>query len=125
VADRLVAVAGVVLTLAGVGLLTVHWTIMLELRFSGLLALLLFVTIASAIDHCLGGPNPDNRTTLAIACATRHVGAALVVADMLHGPGAPVLITAYVVASTAVSIAYLRWRRHHVALADPAQGRVP
>ena len=39
VADRLVAVAGVVLTLAGV--VTVHWTIMLEIRLPGLPALLL------------------------------------------------------------------------------------
>ena len=39
----------------------------------------LALVIALVIGHLMGGPTEDDRTALAIACATRHIGIALVV----------------------------------------------
>ena len=71
-----------------------------------------------AIGHALGGPKPDDRTALAIACATRHIGIAVLVATAFRGPGTMVLIAAYIVASAAVSIPYLQWRRRQARAAN-------
>jgi bile acid:Na+ symporter, BASS family len=111
VAERLLPVGGIVLSLAGVAVLILHWDIVLEVHGPGLLALLLLILVAMAVGHYLGGPSPEDRTALAIACATRHVGIAVVVATMFRGPRTLVLIAAYVVTSALVSLPYLRWRR--------------
>ena len=49
----------------------------------------LLLLLALAIGHCLGGPHPDDRTALAIACATRHIGVAVIVATALSAGRAP------------------------------------
>ena len=77
----------------------------------GMAALVALLLVALAIGHVLGGPGADERTALAIACATRHIGVAVVVATGFRGPKTAVLIAAYVVASALVAIPYLRWRR--------------
>ena len=69
------------------------------------------VAIALAIGHALGGPAHDDRTALAVACASRHIGIAVLVAASLPGPRTAVIIAVYIVASALVSIPYLRWRR--------------
>jgi bile acid:Na+ symporter, BASS family len=112
VAGRLLKVAGVVLILAGIAVFLLHWDIVLEMRAPGLLALLALIVAALGIGHLLGGPNPEDRTVLAIACATRHVGIAVVVATTFRGPRTLVVIAAYVITSAFVSIPYLIWRRH-------------
>ena len=67
--------------------------------------------MALAIGHALGGPAPDDRTALAVACASRHIGIAVLVAASLPGPRTAVIIAVYIVASALVCIPYLRWRR--------------
>jgi hypothetical protein len=39
--------------------------------------------------------DPDERTALAIACVTRHVGVAVVVATSFRGPRTAVMLAAY------------------------------
>jgi BASS family bile acid:Na+ symporter len=46
-----------------------------------------------------------------VACASRHLGIALLVAASLPGPRTAVIIAVYIVASAVVCIPYLRWRR--------------
>jgi predicted Na+-dependent transporter len=122
VADRLLAIAGVVLTVTGLVLLVGGWQLFLEVGWKGMAALVLLLLIALAIGHVLGGPGADDRTALAISCATRHIGVAVVVATGFRGPKTAVLIAAYVVASALVAIPYLRWRRRR---ARAANGAVP
>ena len=74
-------------------------------------ALLVMMLVALAIGHILGGPQAENRTALALACATRHIGIAVVVAATFRGPRTLVLLATYVVATALISIPYLRWRR--------------
>lgn len=116
-ADPLLRLAGIVLTVSALTLLVMQWEIFLAVRWQGMAALVALLVVALAIGHTLGGPAPDDRTALAIACATRHVGIAVLVATSFPGPRTVVLVGAYVVASAAVSLPYLHWRRAAAARA--------
>ena len=111
--DRLMMVAGLVLTVSALLLLTLNWHVLLEARGPALLILAVLIIAALALGHLLGGPTEDDRTALAIACATRHIGIAVLVAASVPGPRTAVLVAAYIVTAAVVSIPYLRWRRAH------------
>lgn len=61
----------------------------------------------------MGGPDSENRTALAISCATRHIGVAVLVAAVVPGRPSAVLIVAYLVASMLAAIPYIRWRKKY------------
>ena len=115
VAERLsqwlLGAAGATLTAAGLALLVLHGGALVAVGVVPLLALAATTLVALAIGHALGGPDPDDRTALAVSCATRHVGIAMLAASTVPGPRVAVLVLAYVLASAVVSIPYLRWRR--------------
>lgn len=113
--QRLVGLAGLVLTAAALVLIALHWHEVAEARWSGILTLAALIFIALVIGHLLGGPNEDDRTALAIACATRHIGIAILVATAVPGPRTAVIIAVYVAVSAAISIPYMRWRRTRAA----------
>jgi len=87
-----------------------------------LVAILAFVVSGLAVGHFLGGPEPQDRTALALATATRHPGVALAV---LHAaaPGqsdaAPVVLL-YLLVGMLASIPYLKWRARQHGSAPPA-----
>jgi hypothetical protein len=65
-----------------------------------------------ALGHFLGGPDPNDRTTLALACATRFPALALLIAS-LNFPNAkpmPVVVT-YLLTSNLAALPYVRWRK--------------
>ncbi|MDE1179380.1 hypothetical protein [Paraburkholderia sp.] len=109
--DRLITIAGIVLAVAGILLVALHWQLLMALSWLGVLALVALMVFALAIGQWLGGPNADDRTALAIACATRHVGIALVVASEFAGVKIAVLIVSYFLTVVVVSSFYLMWRR--------------
>jgi BASS family bile acid:Na+ symporter len=114
--ELLLAVGGVVLLLTGLVLLGLGLPLLAEAGWLGLLVLGALTGAALAIGHAMGGPDEENRTALAIACATRHIGIAVLVAAAVPGVRTAVLVVAYVVASTVASIPYVRWRkRFHAA----------
>ena len=77
------------------------------------------------VGHLLGGPDPQNRTVLALATASRHPGVALVAATSATTQ-APRLVTAALllafVVSIIVSAPYAAWRKrvHAAAMKQPA-----
>lgn len=111
VGDRLMAIAGLVLTVCALALLLLHWDVLLEAGWPGVLTLAALIVLALAIGHWLGGPAEEDRTALAIACSTRHLGIAVLVAASLPGPRTAVIIAVYILTSAAISMPYLRWRR--------------
>jgi BASS family bile acid:Na+ symporter len=121
VAERLsqwlLGAAGAALTAAGLALLLLHGGALVAVGVVPLLALVATTLVALAIGHALGGPDPDDRTALAVSCATRHVGIAMLAASTVPGPRVAVLVLAYVLASAVVSIPYLRWRKNARAVA--------
>jgi BASS family bile acid:Na+ symporter len=110
-ASRLIGSAGAVLSACALALLVLHWDVLLVASWGGVLALMALVAMALGIGHLLGGPAQDDRTALAVACASRHIGIAVLVAASLPGPRTAVIIAVYIVASAIVCIPYLRWRR--------------
>ena len=110
-AGRAIAIAGIALTASSLLLLVTHWQLLLAVGANGSAALLVLMLIALATGHVLGGPVAEDRTALALACVTRHIGIAVVVATTFQGPRTTVMLAAYVVVSALVSIPYLQWRR--------------
>jgi BASS family bile acid:Na+ symporter len=109
--DLLMRAAGLVLVVCALALFTLHWEVILEARWEGVLTLATFTIAAVAIGHWLGGPDREDRTALAVACSTRHLGIAVLVAASVPGPRTAVIVAAYILIASAVTIAYLRWRR--------------
>jgi BASS family bile acid:Na+ symporter len=127
VADRLseglLAAAGAVLTVAGLALLALHGHLLVAAGLEPLLALLAMTFVALAVGHLLGGPDAADRAALAVSCASRHVGIALLAASTVPGPKTAALVVAYVLASALASGLYLRWRRPPAALSPVSAGR--
>ncbi len=117
VADRTLAIAEMALGACAIALIVANWEQFRHATGKGVLALLIVMLVALAIGHLLGGPNPDDRTALAAACATRHLGIAIVVAMAFPGTRTATVTAVYIVTAAAVLIPYLMWRRHAPKLA--------
>lgn len=109
--EWLMRLGGLVLLASGLALLVAEGERLLAVGWLPLLALGGMTLVALGIGHLLGGPDPDDRTALAVSCATRHVGIAMLAASTVPGPRTGALVLAYVVASAVVSMLYLTWRR--------------
>ena len=108
--DVLLKVVGIVFSACALALLVTHWQVIGAILGPPLLALAGFTLAALGVGHLLGGPDPNDRTALAVTCATRHVGVAMVIAAATPGPRTVVLIVAYALASALVIIPYMKWR---------------
>jgi BASS family bile acid:Na+ symporter len=77
-----------------------------------LVAIVVFVLVGLAVGHVLGGPDPDNRTVLALSTATRHPAVAMAVVhesqDKQAILGAVLLV---LLVGSLVSAPYVKWRR--------------
>jgi BASS family bile acid:Na+ symporter len=111
--DILLKVGGIVLTLGGLVLLVLGWPLLREAGGISLLVLGLLTALSLGIGHLMGGPDEENRTALAVSCATRHLGIAVLVAASVPGTRTAVLVMAYLVASLVASIPYMRWRKNY------------
>jgi bile acid:Na+ symporter, BASS family len=90
------------------------WPSLIGMVGDGTLAILaLFTLVGVAVGHLLGGPDPDDRTVLALATATRHPGVALVIARTAFPEEHAVLAVLlwHLVVGAVVSLPYVRWRK--------------
>jgi predicted Na+-dependent transporter len=110
-AEPLLGVAGGALAVVSIVLLVAGWRLLAEVDMPSLLAFGAFALGSLALGHLLGGPAPETRTSLAVACTTRHVGLALLVGANARGPRTLSLVAGYLVATALVSLPYIRWRR--------------
>ena len=115
VAPWLFRIAGLVLLGMALGLLIEQWRLLVALPGVAFVSLVAFLGLALAIGHGLGGPDPEERSVLATACATRHVGIAALVAAAYPGPAVAAIVAGYLAASALVTMPYLRWRRAEVS----------
>lgn len=68
--------------------------------------------------HWLGGPDPDDRTVLALSTATRHPGVAIAIAQV-NAPEPQAITAAFLLAFLVggiVSVPYVKWRARQHAL---------
>lgn len=121
---RPVSLVGLVLLVAAsVPLLWKIWgAITGEMHNFTLVAMIAFVAIGLAVGHLFGGPNPGNRTTLALATSTRHPGVALAVMHAISPADRSVtpVVLLYLIVAVVASMPYVAWRRR--ALQDPSRG---
>jgi bile acid:Na+ symporter, BASS family len=77
-----------------------------------LLAIAAFVVVGLAVGHWLGGPDPRERTALALATAARHPAMALTIAttNFPDQPAVAPAILIYLIFGTVIAIPYLKWR---------------
>ncbi|MEN8132625.1 MAG: hypothetical protein ABFS45_21080 [Pseudomonadota bacterium] len=109
-ADNILTVAGLVLIVSAVILLGVNWLLLVKAGWLTLFALAGLTLSALIVGHLMGGKEPGERTALAVSCATRHLGLAILVASAAPGPKTAVFVAAYIVSSAIVSIPYLKWQ---------------
>src|SRR5262249_55938584 len=124
----LARVAFAILVLIAVSLLVVEWRSMVGLVGNGTLAsIVAFIFVGVTAGHLLGGPDPANRTTLALATASRHPGLAMAIASA-NFPGQFRLIAAaivlYLLVKAVVLIPYNAWsKRRHARKPEAPHGR--
>jgi len=105
-------VAGVVLLVLAVLIVVVNFSPVLGMGFSAF-ALIVAITLAElAVGHFLGGPDPNDRTALAMICSARFPALVLLIAT-LNFPGAKPLpfVVTYLLVSNLATIPYVRWRK--------------
>jgi bile acid:Na+ symporter, BASS family len=115
----IVSVAGeAVLIVAVVAILATAWRPLLSLLGDGtLLVFLGFMLCGLAVGHVLGGPQPENRTVLALSTACRHPGVAISIAGIgfPNQKLASAAIALYLLVAVLGSVPYTIWRRHQRA----------
>jgi BASS family bile acid:Na+ symporter len=107
------------LVAAVIPVLIFSWPGMLSLLGQGLVwGLLAFSLLGLGVGHLLGGPDPDNRTVLALASSARHPGMAITLAG-LNFPDSKlvaVVILYHLLIGIIVAVPYVQWRtREHAA----------
>ena len=110
-ADQILTIAGLILALSAIVLLAINWQLLVKAGWPALLTLSGLTLLSLVIGHLMGGEEPGERTALAVSCATRHLGLAVLVAAAVPGPKTAVFIAAYLVSSAIVVIPYLKWQR--------------
>ncbi|MGO9423161.1 bile acid:sodium symporter family protein [Roseiarcus sp.] len=107
-------VANIVLVLCFLAVLMTAWAAIVDLAGTGAFwAVAVFVGVGLAVGHWLGGPEPNDRTVLALAAATRHPGVAMAISSA-NFPGFNAVLPAfllYVVAGAVLAIPYVMWRK--------------
>lgn len=109
-------VADVVLLIAIIPILIKVWPAMISLIGNGtVLVMIVFAIVGLASGHLLGGPDPADRTVLALASAARHPGIAIAIAQANFPDQklAPAAILLYLLVSGIASVPYLKWTERH------------
>ena len=118
-ADRAVRpislVAMVLLVIAVIPALFVSYRAMWAMIGNGvLITVTLFTVVGLTAGHLLGGPNPDNRSVLALATSTRHPGLAITIAA-LNFPerksAVLIVVLFHLIVGSIVAIPYVKWRK--------------
>jgi bile acid:Na+ symporter, BASS family len=126
VARPLRLAATVLLVIGLVLILFKMWPQMMSLVGNGtLLVLAAFVLVGLAAGHFLGGPDPDDRSVLAIATSSRHPGVAIAIASASFPEQklASAAIVLYLLVSALVAFPYVSWRKRRAAAQNGAPGR--
>jgi BASS family bile acid:Na+ symporter len=104
----------VLLLVGALPILVTAWRGIVSLVGNGTILAISAVIIAGlAAGHLLGGPEPGDRTTLAIASSMRHPGVALTIASV-NFPGqkeVPAAVLLFILVNAIVTLLYATWCR--------------
>ncbi|MFI4928785.1 MAG: bile acid:sodium symporter family protein [Burkholderiales bacterium] len=115
-----------VLVAACVPILLKEWPDLLRMLGDfTLLAMAAFAAIGLAVGHWLGGPDPHERSVLAMATAARHPAVALAIAhNAVDKPGVMAAVLLALIVASIVTAPYVKWRQRSLQPAL-AQGHSP
>jgi BASS family bile acid:Na+ symporter len=108
------AVAFVLLIAGSLPILFTAWPAIWSLIGNGhVLAFVAFVLVGLTTGHLLGGPDPQDRTVLALSTASRHPGVAIAIAqaNFPQQKLAMAAVLLYLLISVIVTLPYLKWAR--------------
>jgi len=117
--------ATILLIVAVLPVLVIATKTILALAGTGALAcLILFSVVGVAVGHLLGGPEPGDRTILALATGSRHPGIAIALTNINFPEQKAVMAVVFyhLLIGSIVSIPYLSWRRRTRADAPDSAG---
>jgi BASS family bile acid:Na+ symporter len=110
--------AGTILLVGGlVPVLIKVWPTVAALVGDGsVLAIAALVVVAIVAGHAMGGPDPDERATLALASAMRHPGIAAAIASLNipDEPRVPAAIILYLLVATVGTSLYGSWSKRRL-----------
>ena len=104
--------ANVVLVIACVPIVIKEWPAMLALIGNySIVAMMAFALVGLFVGHWLGGPDPDDRSVLAMATAARHPAVALAIThNTADKPGVMAAVLMTLLVATVVTAPYMKWR---------------
>ena len=96
------------------------WPSMISMIGNGAVVSMAAITIIALLGgHLLGGPDPRDRATLAIASSVRHPGLALAIAGAsFRDPRVSAAILLFMLVGMLAGIPYVRWMKRAAAQAD-------
>jgi BASS family bile acid:Na+ symporter len=114
-------IGGVLLLIALLPVLFIASKMVWTMIGNGVLAVVIVFALAGIIvGHVFGGPDPDDRTVLALATSARHPGIAMAITGLnfpAHKVEVLAVILLYLVVGAIVTIPYMRWcKNRHAAL---------
>jgi BASS family bile acid:Na+ symporter len=110
--------AGLVLVTVLLGLLVLNFSAILEFDLPSLGAIAILTFGGLAVGHLLGGPEPGNRTCLALASSTRHLGLAAVIAVATFSKARPLpTVLVFMLVSIVATVLYGHVRKKQLAAA--------
>ncbi|MCX7304138.1 MAG: bile acid:sodium symporter [Hyphomicrobiales bacterium] len=100
--------------------ITSGMTFWMQIGNGVVLFLVLFTAVGIVVGHMLGGPEPDDRSVLALATGTRHPGVAIAIASLNFADNKAVIVLMlwHLVIGAIVSVPYVRWRKAQHAKAS-------
>lgn len=117
-AESLMPGLALVLLILGAGTLR-------QLGWPAVLAMVIAPTVALGVGHALGGPDPRDRTVLAISNATRFPALAALIATTSYPEVQAVpAVIAYLIVALVLALPYEAWRKRVHGSADRGR-RVP
>ena len=89
-----------------------------------ILAMVAFALFGLAVGHWLGGPEPGDRSVLAMATASRHPAVALVIThNATDRPGVMAAVLLSLLVGSIVTVPYVKWRRHRDVAATASSAK--
>jgi BASS family bile acid:Na+ symporter len=121
-ADRIhrpvLLVSGLLLATVLLSLLVLNFSAVLEFDLLSLGAIVILTFAGLAVGHLLGGPEPGNRTCLALASSTRHLGLAAVIAVATFSEARPLpTVLVFMLVSIVAMVLYGHVRKKQPAAA--------
>lgn len=119
--QRVYKISLVLVLIAFVPIAVKIWPAMMGMIGNGAVVSMALISIIALLGgHFLGGPDPRDRATLAIASSVRHPGLALAIAGAsFRDPRVSAGILLFLLVGLIVGTPYVRWTKRKAAEADP------